>query len=30
MIYLHMISEYARHNGQADLIRERVDGFTGA
>jgi uncharacterized damage-inducible protein DinB len=30
MIYLHMIGEYARHNGQADLIRERVDGFTGA
>ncbi|MGH3319365.1 MAG: DinB family protein [Streptosporangiaceae bacterium] len=29
-IYLHMIEEYARHNGHADLIRERVDGVTGA
>ncbi|MEV6329807.1 DinB family protein [Streptomyces sp. NPDC051909] len=29
-IYLHMIEEYARHNGHADLIRERVDGATGA
>ncbi|WP_157897554.1 DinB family protein [Mycolicibacterium rutilum] len=28
-IYLHMISEYARHCGHADLIRERVDGATG-
>lgn len=28
-IYVHMISEYARHCGQADLIRERVDGATG-
>jgi uncharacterized damage-inducible protein DinB len=27
--YLHMIEEYARHNGHADLIRERVDGATG-
>jgi uncharacterized damage-inducible protein DinB len=26
----HMIEEYARHNGHADLIRERVDGRTGA
>ncbi len=25
----HMIEEYARHNGHADLIRERVDGRTG-
>ena len=24
-----MIDEYARHNGQADLIRESVDGLTG-
>ncbi len=30
MIYVHMIGEYARHNGHADLIRERVDGHTGA
>ncbi len=28
-IYLHMIEEYARHNGHADLVRERVDGTTG-
>jgi uncharacterized damage-inducible protein DinB len=28
-ILCHMIEEYARHNGQADLIRESVDGETG-
>jgi uncharacterized damage-inducible protein DinB len=28
-LYLHMIQEYARHNGHADLLRERVDGVTG-
>jgi uncharacterized damage-inducible protein DinB len=28
-IYTHMIAEYARHNGHADLIRERIDGSTG-
>jgi uncharacterized damage-inducible protein DinB len=28
-ILLHMIEEYARHNGQADLIRESIDGMTG-
>jgi len=28
-IYLHMIEEYARHNGHADLIREGIDGVTG-
>ena len=28
-IYLHMIEEYARHNGHADLIRERIDGAGG-
>jgi hypothetical protein len=28
-IVLHMIEEYARHNGHADLIREAVDGETG-
>jgi uncharacterized damage-inducible protein DinB len=28
-IYVHMIEEYARHNGHADLLRERVDGSTG-
>jgi hypothetical protein len=26
---LHMIEEYARHNGHADLIRESIDGETG-
>jgi hypothetical protein len=29
-VYLHMIEEYARHNGHADLLRERIDGATGA
>ena len=24
----HMIEEYSRHNGHADLIRERIDGTT--
>jgi uncharacterized damage-inducible protein DinB len=28
-ILLHMIEEYARHNGHADLIRESIDGMTG-
>ena len=28
-IYLHMIEEYARHNGHADLLREAIDGATG-
>ena len=28
-IICHMIEEYARHNGHADLIRESVDGETG-
>jgi uncharacterized damage-inducible protein DinB len=28
-IYLHLIEEYARHNGHADLLRERIDGATG-
>ena len=28
-IYVHMIEEYARHNGHADLIREMVDGAVG-
>ena len=27
--YCHMISEYNRHNGHADLLRERIDGHTG-
>lgn len=28
-ILCHMIEEYARHNGHADLIRESIDGETG-
>ena len=28
-IMVHMIEEYARHNGHADLIRELVDGTVG-
>jgi hypothetical protein len=28
-IYVHMVEEYARHNGHADLIRELVDGTVG-
>lgn len=28
-ILCHMIEEYARHNGHADLIRESIDGQTG-
>jgi hypothetical protein len=28
-VYLHMIEEYARHNGHADFLRERIDGVTG-
>ena len=29
MVYVHMIGEYARHNGHADLLREAIDGVTG-
>ena len=29
-LLVHMIEEYARHNGHADLLRERVDGRIGA
>jgi uncharacterized damage-inducible protein DinB len=29
-LMLHMIEEYARHNGHADLLRERIDGATGS
>ena len=28
-VYVHMIEEYARHNGHADLLREQIDGTTG-
>ncbi|ATO12905.1 Mini-circle protein [Micromonospora sp. WMMA2032] len=30
LVMLHMMHEYARHNGHADLIREAVDGTVGA
>jgi hypothetical protein len=26
---IHLIEEYARHNGHADLLREAIDGTTG-
>ena len=26
MTYVHLIGEYARHNGHADLLREAIDG----
>ncbi|MPY64997.1 DinB family protein, partial [Streptomyces spongiae] len=29
-ILIHMIEEYARHNGHADIVRERIDGVAGA
>jgi uncharacterized damage-inducible protein DinB len=28
-IVCHLIEEYARHNGHADLLRESIDGATG-
>ncbi|MGI8577473.1 MAG: DinB family protein [Nocardioidaceae bacterium] len=28
-VLVHMIEEYARHNGHADLLRERIDGRAG-
>jgi hypothetical protein len=28
-IMIHMIEEYARHNGHADLLREQIDGSVG-
>jgi hypothetical protein len=28
-LLVHMIEEYARHNGHADLLRERIDGRIG-
>ncbi|MEU9232588.1 DinB family protein [Streptomyces subrutilus] len=30
MLMLHLIHEYARHNGHADFLREGIDGVTGA
>ncbi len=29
-VFSHMIEEYARHNGHADLLRERIGGQTGS
>ncbi|WP_327270452.1 DinB family protein [Streptomyces sp. NBC_01218] len=29
LIHVHLIAEYARHAGHADLLRERLDGATG-
>ncbi|MEV6518469.1 DinB family protein [Micromonospora chalcea] len=29
LVMLHMLHEYARHNGHADLIREAIDGAVG-
>ncbi|WP_106178262.1 DinB family protein [Prauserella shujinwangii] len=29
-LLVHLIAEYARHNGHADLLRERIDGTVGA
>jgi uncharacterized damage-inducible protein DinB len=28
MVYIHLIGEYARHNGHADMLREAIDGAT--
>lgn len=28
-VLVHMIEEYARHNGYADLLREAIDGRVG-
>jgi hypothetical protein len=30
LVMMHMMHEYARHNGHADFLREGVDGVTGA
>ncbi|WP_425565222.1 DinB family protein [Saccharopolyspora taberi] len=30
MVMLHLIHEYARHNGHADFLREGIDGTVGA
>lgn len=28
-LYIHLIEEYSRHNGHADLLREAIDGAVG-
>jgi hypothetical protein len=30
LVMLHVLHEYARHNGHADLVREGIDGVVGA
>ncbi|NUK26873.1 DinB family protein [Streptomyces lunaelactis] len=30
LVMLHMVHEYARHNGHADFLREGIDGTVGA
>jgi hypothetical protein len=30
LVMLHLIHEYARHNGHADFLREGIDGTVGA
>lgn len=30
LVMMHMMHEYARHNGHADFLREGIDGVTGA
>ncbi|WP_043259373.1 mycothiol transferase [Streptomyces hokutonensis] len=29
-VLIHMVEEYARHNSHADILRESIDGMTGA
>jgi hypothetical protein len=29
-VLIHLIEEYTRHNGHAGILRERIDGVTGA
>jgi uncharacterized damage-inducible protein DinB len=29
MVYVHLVGEYSRHNGHADLLRQALDGVTG-
>jgi hypothetical protein len=29
-VFVHLVEEYARHNGHADILRECIDGVTGA
>jgi hypothetical protein len=28
-MWQHLVEEYARHNGHADLLRQAIDGSTG-